>query len=173
MHLQQQQQQQQFVITAGGDKSVKLWNLLQQLPQQPSIKSTVIDANPVAVTSTDAAAAADVGDAVAMPPPEVQLAAAAAVRQPSAGGGSWQQGKHSSTYYAAVALVPGSVMSDGSCMMLMTGMAGGVMLAALVPGKQSHKFGWTLFVACPPFLCCRWRAYVKKRHHGGRTTRCC
>jgi hypothetical protein len=141
------QQQQQYVITAGADKSVKLWQLLQRLPQQqPAADSTEADADPAAITSTNAtsaaaAAATDAGTAVTLPSPEVQLAAAAAVRQPTGGGGSWQQGKHSSMYYGAVALVPGSMMSDGSCMVLMTGMAGGVMLAAMVPGRRNASAG--------------------------------
>jgi hypothetical protein len=153
MHVQQQQQ---CVVTAGADKSVKLWQLLQRLPQQqPAAESTVADVDPAAVTSTDAtataaaaAAAEDTGTAVTLPPPEVQLAAAAAaaVRQPTGGGGSWQQGKHSSMYYGAVALLPGSVMSDGSCMMLMTGMAGGVLLAAMVPGRR-HAYVGAVFAA--------------------------
>lgn len=69
----------------------------------------------------------------------VQLVAAAAVRQPPSAG--QQQGKHTTMYHAAMAVVPGitgvtgGTVPEGSCLVLLAGAAGSVLLAHLTPGE--------------------------------------
>jgi len=151
-----------FLLTAGADRSVKLWKLSAAaaagqpdpagLGHQDMAAAAADEALPAAGSGANLGPVTTAGTGLST---ELLAAAqldggstAAAVAGGRGDGSSGSSGSHAGRHYGAVAAVPGSLSSSGSCLVTAAGPLGSLLLVHLMPGQHRQYILLTAWCRC-------------------------